>query len=70
MKFGIYPAYIGGKDVTGEDARFVHTLTTRAVLEDTFPSLRLKRDLDLGVADPHRRGGPSSWERVSSPTRA
>lgn len=56
MKFGIYPAYIGGRDVTGDDAQFVHTLTARALMEDTFPNLRLKRDLDLGTADPRTAG--------------
>ncbi|WP_329426626.1 hypothetical protein OG339_41240 [Streptosporangium sp. NBC_01495] len=56
MKFGIYPAYIGGRDVTGDNARFVHTLTARDLIEDTFPSLRLKRDFDLGTTDPHAAG--------------
>ena len=56
MKFGVYPAYIGGRDVTGENAQFVHTITARALIEDTFPSLGLKRDLDLGVVDPRQAG--------------
>jgi len=43
------PAYVGGKDVEPADGRYVHTVTTRAVLEDTFGALRLKRDLDAGV---------------------
>ncbi|WP_197523052.1 aldehyde dehydrogenase family protein [Actinokineospora pegani] len=49
MKFGVLPAYIGGRDITGDDPRYVHTVTARAILEDTFPALALKRDLDLGV---------------------
>lgn len=56
MKFGVYPAYIGGRDVTGDNARFVHTVTARALIDDTFPSLGLKRDLDLGLADPDAAG--------------
>lgn len=56
MKFGVYPAYIDGQDVTGENPRFVHTITARALIEETFPSLRLKRDLDLGVVDPDTAG--------------
>ncbi|MEV3993021.1 aldehyde dehydrogenase [Streptomyces sp. NPDC049837] len=56
MKFGVYPAYIGGQDVTGENPRFVHTITARALIEETFPSLRLKRDLDLGIVDPDTAG--------------
>ncbi|MFF5244073.1 aldehyde dehydrogenase family protein [Streptosporangium sp. NPDC000095] len=56
MKFGIYPAYICGRDVTGENAQLVHTLAARALIEDTFPTLGLKRDLDLGVTDSHTAG--------------
>jgi acyl-CoA reductase-like NAD-dependent aldehyde dehydrogenase len=56
VKFGVYPAYIGGRDITGENAQFVHTITARALIEDTFPSLGLKRDLDLGVVDPRSAG--------------
>ncbi|MET9374488.1 aldehyde dehydrogenase [Streptomyces sp. NPDC002992] len=52
MKFGVYPAYIGGQDITGSNPQFVHTITARSLIEDTFPSLRLKRDLDLGIVDP------------------
>ncbi|WP_037824586.1 aldehyde dehydrogenase family protein [Streptomyces sp. NRRL B-1347] len=48
----MYPAYIGGKDVEHPTGRYVHTVTARAILEDTFASLRLKRDLDDGVVDP------------------
>src|SRR5438270_824563 len=51
MKFGVYPAYIGGRDVTGDNPHLVHTVSARALLEDTFPNLRLKRDLDLGTVD-------------------
>ncbi|MGS2644123.1 aldehyde dehydrogenase family protein [Streptosporangium sp. LJ11] len=51
MTTRVYPAYIGGRDITGDSGKYVHTVTTRAVLEDTFSSLRLKRDLDLGVVD-------------------
>ncbi|MFB7370316.1 aldehyde dehydrogenase family protein [Streptomyces sp. NPDC056222] len=56
MKFGVYPAYIGGQDITGADPQFVHTITARSLIEDTFPSLRLKRDLDLGIVDPDAAG--------------
>ncbi|NRQ40083.1 aldehyde dehydrogenase family protein [Nonomuraea sp. NN258] len=31
-------------------------MTARALIEDTFPSLRLKRDLDLGVTSPQEAG--------------
>ncbi|MFH8617771.1 aldehyde dehydrogenase family protein [Streptomyces sp. NPDC017979] len=51
MTTRVYPAYIGGREVTSESGHRVHTVTTRAIIEDTFPSLRLKRDLDLGKAD-------------------
>ncbi|MGW6447621.1 aldehyde dehydrogenase family protein [Lentzea sp. NPDC055074] len=54
----MYPAYIDGKDVEHPEGRYVHTVTARAVLEDTMPALALKRDLDAGLADP-RRAGPS-----------
>ncbi|MCE7082336.1 aldehyde dehydrogenase [Streptomyces sp. ST2-7A] len=57
MKFGVYPAYIGGRDVTGDDARLVHTVTARALIDDTFPSLGLKQDLDLGVVTPDMAAG-------------
>ncbi|MEV6908146.1 aldehyde dehydrogenase family protein [Amycolatopsis sp. NPDC051071] len=53
-----YPAYIGGEDVEHPEGRYVHTVTARAVLEDTFGALALKRDLDTGRADP-RSAGPS-----------
>ncbi|WP_328817162.1 aldehyde dehydrogenase family protein [Nonomuraea cypriaca] len=56
MKFGTYPAYICGRDVTGDHARLVHTITARAIVEDTFPSLRLKQDLDRGVVSPAAAG--------------
>ncbi|MFG2006864.1 aldehyde dehydrogenase family protein [Spirillospora sp. NPDC048911] len=52
MKFGSLPAYINGRDVVADDAQFVHTVTARAIIEDTFPSLALKRDLDQGAAVP------------------
>ncbi|GAB4085410.1 aldehyde dehydrogenase [Myceligenerans cantabricum] len=51
MKFGTYQAYVGGQDVVGDDPRYVHTVSARALIEDTFPALRLKHDLDRGVAD-------------------
>jgi acyl-CoA reductase-like NAD-dependent aldehyde dehydrogenase len=54
---GVYRAYIDGRDIAGDNAQFVHTLTARSLIEDTFPSLRLKRDLDLGIADPNSAGG-------------
>ncbi|MEU6877970.1 aldehyde dehydrogenase [Streptomyces sp. NPDC046712] len=56
MKFGVYPAYIGGQDITGDNPQYVHTITARSLIEDTFPSLRLKRDLDLGIVDPDAAG--------------
>jgi acyl-CoA reductase-like NAD-dependent aldehyde dehydrogenase len=43
-----YAAYIGGRDITGDNPRYVHTISARALIDDTFPSLRLKRDLDEG----------------------
>ncbi|MEU6023268.1 aldehyde dehydrogenase [Micromonospora sp. NPDC047134] len=43
-----YPAYIGGRDVYGDNPRYVHTISARALLDDTFAALRLKRDLDEG----------------------
>lgn len=48
MTIRTYPSYIGGRDVTGDSGEYVHTISTRAVIDDTFPSLRLKRDLDAG----------------------
>ncbi|MFH0241915.1 aldehyde dehydrogenase family protein [Streptomyces sp. HK10] len=56
MKFGVYPAYIGGRDVMGDNAQLVHTVTVRTLVEDTFPGLELKRDLDLGIRDPSGAG--------------
>ena len=47
----VYAAYIGGRDIIGENARFAHTVSARAILENTFPALRLKQDLDRGVVD-------------------
>ncbi|WP_194290817.1 aldehyde dehydrogenase family protein [Nocardia aurantia] len=44
-----YGSYVAGEDVSGD--RWVHVLSTRAMLEDSFRSLRLKRDLDRGTAD-------------------
>ncbi|GAA1739790.1 aldehyde dehydrogenase [Luedemannella helvata] len=43
-----YAAYIGGRDVVGDNPRYVHTVSARALLDDTFAALRLKRDLDEG----------------------
>jgi acyl-CoA reductase-like NAD-dependent aldehyde dehydrogenase len=54
----MYPAYIDGKDVDHPEGRYTHTVTARAVLEDTFSALALKRDLDTGRADP-RSAGPA-----------
>jgi acyl-CoA reductase-like NAD-dependent aldehyde dehydrogenase len=54
----MYPAYIDGKDVENPEGRYVHTVTARAVLEDTFPALALKRDLDMGRIDA-RYAGPA-----------
>lgn len=53
----MYPAYIDGKDVEHPEGRYVHTVAVRAVLEDTFGALALKRDLDEGRIDP-RHAGP------------
>ncbi|WP_133903186.1 aldehyde dehydrogenase family protein [Actinophytocola oryzae] len=52
-----FPAYIGGRDVEPADGRYVHTISVRAVLEDTFGALALKRDLDLGTREPEAAGG-------------
>lgn len=54
----MYPAYIGGKDVEHPEGKYVHTVAARAVLEDTFPALALKRDLDAGLVDA-RSAGPA-----------
>ncbi|GAB3473936.1 aldehyde dehydrogenase family protein [Amycolatopsis cihanbeyliensis] len=51
MKTRVYPAYIGGRDITGDNGQFVHTVSTRSILENTFPSLRIKQDLDRGIMD-------------------
>ncbi len=56
MKFGVYSAYIGGRDIVSDSTPLVHTLTARALIEDTFTTLRLKRDLDLGITDPRAAG--------------
>ncbi len=42
-----YPSYVAGKDV--DSARHVYGITARAVLEDTFGSLGLKRRLESGL---------------------
>ena len=52
----MYPAYIGGEEVEHPAGRYVHTVSARAVLADTFPNMRLKRDLDSGALDPHAAG--------------
>ncbi|MFI9504569.1 aldehyde dehydrogenase family protein [Nocardia sp. NPDC052566] len=44
-----YGNYVQGEDV-GSD-KWVHVLSVRAMLEDSFQSLRLKRDLDRGTRD-------------------
>ncbi|WP_406278035.1 aldehyde dehydrogenase family protein [Embleya sp. NBC_00896] len=56
MTIRVYPAYIGGRDVSGDGGEYVHTVTARAIIEDTFRSLRLKDDLDRGKADPNEAG--------------
>ncbi|MGE7386841.1 aldehyde dehydrogenase family protein [Streptomyces sp. NPDC004126] len=56
MKFGVYPAYIGGRDITGDDPQYVHTITARSLIENTFTGLRLKQDLDRGAVDPDTAG--------------
>ncbi|HEV2783357.1 MAG TPA: aldehyde dehydrogenase [Actinophytocola sp.] len=50
------PAYIGGKDVEHPRGRYVHTVAVRAILEDTFAALSLKRALDEGRVDPEHGG--------------
>lgn len=42
-----YGSYVGGKDIHGDS--WVHVLSARAIFEDSFASLRLKRDLDRGA---------------------
>ncbi|GAA3849790.1 aldehyde dehydrogenase [Saccharothrix violaceirubra] len=56
MRFGLYPAYIGGRDVFGDNVRYVHTISARALLTDTFPALRAKQDLDRGLVTPDEVG--------------
>ncbi|MEV6689887.1 aldehyde dehydrogenase family protein [Micromonospora sp. NPDC051196] len=41
-----FPSYVAGKDV--DSARHVYGISARAVLEDTFGALRLKRRLESG----------------------
>ncbi|MFJ6513885.1 aldehyde dehydrogenase family protein [Streptomyces sp. NPDC091406] len=48
----MYSAYINGEDVQGPTGQYLYTVTTRAVLEDTFSSLKLKHDLDTGLVAP------------------
>ncbi|WP_043809565.1 aldehyde dehydrogenase family protein [Rhodococcus triatomae] len=42
-----YGNYVGGKDV--ESGNWVHVLSPRVVLDDSFSALRLKRELDRGT---------------------
>ncbi len=42
-----YGSYVGGADIGG--GTWVHVLSSRAIFEDSFTSLRLKRDLDRGA---------------------
>ncbi|MBF6330742.1 aldehyde dehydrogenase family protein [Nocardia transvalensis] len=42
-----YGSYVGGKDI--DSGTWVHVLSARALFEDSFTSLRLKRDLDRGA---------------------
>ncbi|MFI5778084.1 aldehyde dehydrogenase family protein [Nocardia sp. NPDC051570] len=42
-----YGSYVGGEDIGGSS--WVHVLSARAIFEDSFASLRLKRDLDRGA---------------------
>ncbi|MCM6777121.1 aldehyde dehydrogenase [Nocardia sp. CDC159] len=42
-----YPSQVGGEDI--DSGTWVHVLSARAILEDSFTSLRLKRDLDRGA---------------------
>lgn len=44
-----YRSYVGGKDVDGKG--WVHVLSTRALLDDAFASMSLKRALDRGDLD-------------------
>ena len=48
MTVPILPALIGGRAVLPDDGRAVHTVHARALIDDTFPTLRLKQDLDAG----------------------
>lgn len=52
-----YAAYINGKDVEGLSGAYLHTVTARTILEDTFAGLKLKHDLDTGRVDPRTAGG-------------
>ena len=52
-----YPSYVAGKDV--DSARYVYGITARAVLEDTFDSLALKRRLESG------QGGAEDDPRIA-----
>ena len=45
-------SYVGGRDV--ESGRWVYALAGRALLDDSFASLRLKRDLEAGRVPPEQ----------------
>lgn len=45
-----YRSYVDGKDVDGD--AWVHVIAARALLDDTFTSLSIKRNLDRGLGDP------------------
>lgn len=47
--FVILQSYVGGLDLPPASGLYVHTVSTRALLENTGAALRLKRDLDSGV---------------------
>ncbi|MEV0029616.1 aldehyde dehydrogenase family protein [Nocardia sp. NPDC050793] len=45
----VMDSYLGGKDIPSSTGAYVHTVSMRAVLDDTNAALRLKRDLDAGA---------------------
>ncbi|MGW4533965.1 aldehyde dehydrogenase family protein [Nocardia sp. NPDC004340] len=45
----IVQSYVGGQDLPSPHGRNVHTVSTRALLEDAGAALALKRDADLGT---------------------
>lgn len=50
QRLGSFGSFVGGRDV--ESGRWVYALTARALLDDSFTSLTLKRNLEAGRVAP------------------